>query len=246
MPGSPLTLPARPRARAGLTLIELLATLVILATIAGLMVPLLSDLRITAPDGERLTMQDIATLATMDALREAIVGSPGEPGYFQDMQELPQPREPGALVGRPQHPQVRYLFVNPADPLEEPIRQRIDNGNGGIIVWNGPYMQDKGDRYTAGAGAGFTSLYGSNVATPFSSGPDQAVHDAWGNPIVIQSPQLVFDANDQSKDMNARLVSAGPDGVIDTPADVFEPSMAQRGDDFVIFLFMADPLESGS
>jgi hypothetical protein len=38
---------------------------------------------------------------------------------------------------------------------------------------------------------------------------------------------------------HARLVSAGPNGVIDTDPDVLLPT--DRGDDVVLFLWMADP-----
>jgi hypothetical protein len=38
----------------------------------------------------------------------------------------------------------------------------------------------------------------------------------------------------------ARLVSAGPNGVIDTLESVGMPTTAQRGDDVIMFLFVPD------
>ena len=43
-----------------------------------------------------------------------------------------------------------------------------------------------------------------------------------------------------------RLVSAGPDGVINTPESVAMPTPDQRGDDVILFLFHDDPYGQGA
>lgn len=42
-----------------------------------------------------------------------------------------------------------------------------------------------------------------------------------------------------------RLVSAGPDGVINTPENVAMPTTTERGDDIILFLFHDDPYGQG-
>ena len=72
---------------------------------------------------------------------------------------------------------------------------------------------------------------------------DPAVLDAWGRPIVIQVPP--------SDPSYARLVSAGPNGVIDTPESVLMPTAGgtsptnERGDDVIMFLFQPDQYAQG-
>ena len=70
-----------------------------------------------------------------------------------------------------------------------------------------------------------TSVYGSV--------DDEVAADPWGNPIVIQIPSNDF--------RYARLVSAGKNGVLETPRDVLTGgSVSQRGDDLVLFLNRSD------
>ncbi len=88
--------------------------------------------------------------------------------------------------------------------------------------WRGPYLHIAGARYggLATAAAGFTAEYGAE--------DDPVVADAWGNPIVIQQAATGY----------ARLVSAGPDGVLDTLNDA---DGTGRGDDLLLFLLREDP-----
>jgi len=60
--------------------------------------------------------------------------------------------------------------------------------------------------------------------------------DAWGREILIQFPtEAGFDSEEY-----ARLISAGPDGVVQTPSSQAMPSLASRGDDILLFLRVAD------
>jgi len=93
---------------------------------------------------------------------------------------------------------------------------------------------------------------------------EQAVGDPWGNPYVLQvPPEIAFqDPSDAKRFHYARLVSAGPDGVLQTPcfssgslsADARrvlrlagrfpDGSISARGDDIVLFLNRPDVFEN--
>lgn len=88
---------------------------------------------------------------------------------------------------------------------------------------------------------------------------EYALADPWGNPYLLQVPEkAAFPSGGwptQEVDRKfalrrwqyARLVSAGPDGVLDTPRDLCagreKESLAKRGDDLVLFLFRTDVFE---
>jgi prepilin-type N-terminal cleavage/methylation domain-containing protein len=224
--------------RCGLTLLELLIVLTILVALSTLIVPTMGYL------GRR--SQRLAARENLYRLQNLIVNR-----YWTDMGDLPRPAldlEGNVLEpDRVDHPQLRYLFVNPdraADPNDPFIYEKSPNLLSGR-TWQGPYLSHSGARYTAtdqdGEGSGFTNQYGEPG--------DPTVLDAWGRPIVLQLP--TEDATDmpdgngeftvvQICRMHARLVSAGPNGRIDTPINVLMPSPEQRGDDVVLFLFRHD------
>jgi len=222
----------------GLTLLELLIVLTILVALSTLIVPTMGYL------GRR--SQSLAARENLYRLHELIVNR-----YWADIGELPRPavdEVDGEVLetDRVDHPQLRYLFVNPdraaiGDPF---IYQKSASLLGGR-AWQGPYLSHTGARYavtdTDGTGDGFTSRYGLEG--------DPAVLDAWGRPIVLQVPDesatdLPTDLGEfteaQIRRLHARLVSAGEDGRIETPTDVLMPTAEQRGDDLVLFLFRHD------
>jgi len=193
----------------GFTLIELVLVIAVLVILAGLVVPLLTDLRIATFDGEK-TPEEIATEQTMRQIRDAIMGTSQQPGMWPDLGHRPE--------YFPLHPNVLLLETAPA---ELPTNlQAFDPVTG--LGWRGPYL------------AGLSSLI-----------------DAWGNPLVIQ---VNFDGSvgvsghptiDASEARYARLVSAGPDGAIDTPPDVMDPRLLPgpddpEYDDLVLFFRVAD------
>lgn len=90
--------------------------------------------------------------------------------------------------------------------------------------WRGPYLMDNGARY------GVNDAYGSIS--------DPAVLDGWGRPIVIQFP--TSPVTEPERSLNVRLVSAGENGVIDTPDDQAMPTRTDCKDDVVLFLRVAD------
>lgn len=99
------------------------------------------------------------------------------------------------------------------------------------VGWRGPYLMHRGGRYSISGT--FTADYGAD--------DDPAMLDGWGNPIVLQFPtRSGTDFSDEEKQTYVRLISAGPDGAIDTPASELMPSTTARGDDRVLFLNVAD------
>lgn len=105
------------------------------------------------------------------------------------------------------------LFVQPTDVPE--FNPAYRSG------WRGPYIQPSGVRYTVDLATGFTVDYGDDG--------DPAVLDGWGRPLVLQ----------QDDTENLRLVSAGPNRVLNTFDDA---DGTGRDDDLVLFLRIADPL----
>lgn len=209
---------------AGLTLFELLAVLGILLVLGTLVVPVVSN-RI----GQSC---DDVTRQSLLRLRDVIVGT-----YHDDLDGLPRPGGPALSAGRADHPQLAYLFLNPETHLDgnsltrdydttfDPVSRR---------GWRGPYLLSNGSgfAYLVDAQRGFGTRYGEDG--------DPAVLDGWGNPIVLQEP-VDPAATEFDRTRHARLVSAGPDGVLDTPPDVLLPSDTQRGDDLVLFFWIAEP-----
>jgi type II secretory pathway pseudopilin PulG len=245
-----LSRPAKRFRRGGLTLLELLVVLVILTALGTLLVPSLSWM------GDR--SQRLATQENLRRLREVLVND-----YLVDMGELPRPRAGLAVGGtRQDHPQLLYLFVNPdthedGDPTNDFIVE-------GTVLsgrrWNGPYVMHSGMEYfisdTDGdhaLGDNFTARYGnSDLTDPTNRIGDPTITDAWGRPIVIQEPTgdvsnlntltqgSLSPAEIELGRRHTRLVSAGRDGRIDTHPNVLMPTLAERGDDEILFLFRHD------
>jgi hypothetical protein len=239
----------RDSARSALTLIELLVVLLILVGIAALMVPIFSDLGIRAfKGGRKLTPSELITLSTMNAVEEAIMGSASMPGYFKDMNDYPRP-DPvlGGLVGgfachpaRPDHPQLRYLFINPRTETDSSVAAGDNLGWDPVLKrgWRGPYLSPgSAGRYEIDPSSGFTTIYGAEIDIFCIEGGDPAPTDGWGNPIVIQ--ELVLQDGPVTRDYT-RLVSAGPNGIIEV--DPSDPNAADFGDDVVLFLRIPDPI----
>lgn len=184
--------------------------LAILATLAGLVLPQLVE---TASDARRDT-----ALVTLAHLRDAITGTPGNPGFHGDLGEVPNT--------------LTDLVVLPATlpsgalvTMYEPFAHR---------GWNGPYVERPTGTYVLAPAQGFTLDYGTPGAAGFQ--------DPWGRPVVLQwptTPGLSFAV----REAYVRLVSAGPDGVIDTGPEAQAPDRndpGDVGDDVVVYLFRAN------
>jgi type II secretory pathway pseudopilin PulG len=195
--------------RHALTLAELVVVLTILATVSAMVVPMAGSLVADS--------RDVLTRHSLARLREVIAQT-----YWQDSgRQLPRPGEVGLAAERVDYPQVRYLFVNPST---NPESTTVTFDPAYRLGWRGPYLVHNNDSlYATHIANGFTNVYGENG--------DPTVLDGWGNPIVIQNPGTLADGR-----QDVRLVSAGPDGVLDTPRATLTEALtaAVIGDDVVL------------
>lgn len=182
--------------RAGLTLLELLIVLVVIAVLAGLVVPILTH------HGDR--SRTTATEASLSELRDVITQ------YWRDFDKS-LPQSGGSS------PQTLYLFVNPdtygdGNPATTDQDQTYDPHY--KLGWRGPYVSQATGTYSESIADGFDSTYGTDG--------EPALIDAWGQPIVIQLPTPTTPGL-----TIVRLLSAGPNGILDTSYTAAET----QGDD---------------
>jgi type II secretory pathway pseudopilin PulG len=150
------------------------------------------------------------TTTTLNTVRDAINGTSAGQGYRQDMRSFATTQPTLSLPGT-----LASLYSPPSGAaLYNPVTR---------LGWHGPYLSGDTGSFQTNVGTGFTTNYGA--------ASDPAPLDAWRNPIVIQIP---------SDPTYARLVSAGPDGTIQTPLTVLDPPKSMRGDDVVLFLLRPD------
>jgi type II secretory pathway pseudopilin PulG len=234
----------------GLTLMELVVVVAILAFLAGMVSFNLTPNQLTfGGAGGNKTAGRIATEATMKEVRDAIFGRDGSPGYWQDMNRdllfwpskldwLSRPPIDSVVLDSNTEPEFRAYFEN---------MMAYDFGK--RVGWRGPYLRYSGVIVPNDSDRGFGAHYGGN-------GELRSPADAWGNPIVMQYPEPsggpVLDFQAARLDsafavflvQNSRLVSAGPDGILDTEKhksvlrtyDDFIQYAALVGDDVVLWL----------
>jgi len=231
----------RARRCAGLTLVELIVVLTVLVALGGLVVPILSGF---SDDAQKQVTQE-----TLRRVRDAIQG-PG--GYASTMRfaedeltagdpvvgfssGLPWPTPTEIAGGRANHPQLHWLFEKPAGLGD------YDATYG--VGWRSSLLDiSAAGLYDTGAGTGFNdSNYGVGDGRGDGITDDDLTPiDGWGRPIVIQLPDVSVGVTDQEIE-HVRLVSAGEDGVIDTPSGTLAPNLTQKDDDVVLYLRIEDP-----
>lgn len=231
--------------RRALTLVELIVVLVVLVALGGLIVPLLGGVGADAPQQ--------ATRATLSRVAETIVG-PG--GYVEAMRfarnaaddtavgeatGLPWPSPAEVAAGRANHPQLHYLFEAPTDlrdydpsPTVEQVYDPVNR-----VGWRGEWLSAVTATPYDETGT-FTDAYGEGDGRDGAGDDDLAPLDGWGSPVVIQLPDVAGGFTDEEIE-HVRLVSAGRDGVVDTPPNVLTPTLAEKGDDVVLYLYREDP-----
>jgi type II secretory pathway pseudopilin PulG len=214
--------------QSGMTLLEITVVLLILIALAGLVVPYVSITSGTA------TCQ--ATDATLQAVRQAIMGGAAGPGYYADTLGT-YPADRGDTDYN-----LKYLFVagdsNGADPVADWPEYNPQTGVG----WRGPYLMTG---VNLAKKAALASHFSSTTYVHALADDDSIVNDGWGRPIILQIPATCSVSPNPSD--CARLVSAGPgtgpglsDADIDTTiAD--DKADTTRSDDRVLFLKIADP-----
>ena len=168
--------------------------------------------------GRDRTAPEIATAATLASVRDAILGTPAQPGLWQDLgeQQIYFPQTIADLFRFSTNLPANFQSFNPVTRLG----------------WRGPYLSASDGSYAVNLANNFTSTYGNDG--------DPAILDAWGRPVILQVPQ-VSGASLGDEIKNARLVSAGPDGIIQTPLNQLAPSTNDCGDDVILFLQVSVP-----
>jgi len=197
----------------GITLIELLVVLTILVALAGMVTISISrGITIVGTDGKKRTPEEIVTLATMQAVRDALIGtSASDPGYRGDLGALPS-RLGGLLIPEPSVVNAGLDKFNPATKRG----------------WRGPYLQDGGVRYREDFKIG-------NGFPPFTVG-DPLILDAWGNPLVLgheeKTEHFWLVSAGPNRDLETDLDDSDH---LDSNGEL------TRGDDLVLFLLTLDP-----
>ncbi len=206
--------------RSAFTLAEMFIVLTIVAALGLMAIPALARRQ------ARASIQ--TTRQTLKHVRRVVMND-----FREDMYEtLPFPFDPS----RVEHPQLKFLYDSPAayaafDPNSLEANRKWDYDPTTGRGWSGPYLNQSLERpiYQVDADKGFTSNYGTTG--------DPAPIDGWGKPIVLQQPVMTGGVFSKTSVVHARLVSAGPNGVIDTPPTIMEPSSAQVADDILVYLW---------
>lgn len=226
---SPTTRPAPRRWAAAFTMFELAAVVVVLTVVAGLAMSAAGDATTQA--------SRTVTMSTMRTVRDAIVGiATGREGrvspcFLQDLGRLPRVEEtPPRVYAYSLGPLLGGMTsLGVPLPAFDPVTQR---------GWRGPYLIAPTPRFgSLGIDLGPEPLQW----TTYVQADDLVVLDGYGRPLLLQVPDDLADGIRNADDeRHARLVSAGPDGRIDTPLVERYPSLSQCGDDLVLYLRVAD------
>lgn len=222
--------------------------IVILAAVSAMVV--------SQMDGTRDDAERIAAQATLQSVHEALMGSPAGPGYVADMKFVPGFRS--AKVS------THDLLLPSSYPQFESFDPVTRRG------WRGPYLKNtrgvanmnparngtfpRADerRFTGDRTFLERRFFSDDTTSPYGETGKLAVADPWGNPIVLQFPdesEFTDPPSDAQLFQYARLISAGPDGEIQTPRDLLAGMEingpgSRRGDDLVVFLNRADVYEN--
>lgn len=187
-------MPGTQNRRLGLSLLELVLVLFVLVILAAMVVPMVGK---NMEDAQLQT-----TMTNLVQLRNVILNV-----YRADMnKELPRPGSMGLGVGQVNHPQLRYLFVNPKTETAT-----VDYDPVYRLGWRGPYLLQTSGQYRLDVAQGFTTTYGEVDLSKY--GPDPTILDGWQRPIVI--------VPDPTPGKSWQLASAGQDGTLGTGDDVY-------------------------
>ncbi|WP_442497262.1 hypothetical protein [Methylobacter sp. sgz302048] len=214
--------------QSGMTLLEITVVLLVLIALAGLVVPYVG--------GTGSAAMCKTTDATLQTVKQAIMGGTAGPGYYADtLGSYPSIDKASSDYN------LKYLFEQGSWPEYNPKTG---------VGWRGPYL------LTGSVING--TLHGSfgTVFDPASPATTAYVHvnittdtgsqvfDGWHRPVILQIPYF----NDALQPDYARLVSAGPgsglkseEAAIDITIQSRGDKDSYRGDDRVLFLKIPDP-----
>lgn len=231
----------------GMTLVELTVVLMILMALAGLAVPYVM--------GTGSTAMCQTTDATMQTVKEAIMGGPAGAGFYADTLG----NYPKVTKSATADYDLTYLFSKPSDTSWGGMATFNAKS---AVGWHGPYLQSGGSVIPSGLDGSFTDVFvpttheTGTVHLAINSFSEPQVMDAWHRPIILQIPYFDADGTGtlhvaQYHPEYARLVSAGPgnglapgDAEIDTL--ISDPNASNRNDDRVLYLRIPDPLPGGN
>lgn len=239
----------------GMTLLELSVVLLMLTALAGLAAPHVSGIGSTA--------MCQTTDATMQAVKQAIMGGGASVGFYGDTLGY----YPKTTKSTTADYNLTYLFSAPTDSSWGSM---VSYHAKTAVGWRGPYLQsgathsfpvdgrsgDDGSNGTDGADDATdltNELHTSFDDTAKVHGAvavnDQVILDGWGRPIILQVPATCSYSNKPGG--CARLVSAGPIPGRDIQSNGIDATISNvaadnRGDDRVLFLQIPDPKPAGN
>ena len=213
-------------------MVEMVVVVALLAIVALLVVQSVGHVRAEA--------EDTVVRSNLQAIRDAFCGTVGAPGFLADMQCVPgfsnRCLRIGNLLEAPTNLPAGTNYDRLArrgwrGPYVQNAR-RVDNTNAAL---RGLFPAPDDRRWETDATFAERRFY--PAAGDYGTTNDPALADPWGNPVVLQMPTNVPDDDECWR--FARLVSAGPDGILQTPAETI-PVRTNRGDDLVLFLNRAN------
>ena len=227
----------------GMTLLELTVVLLVLIALAGLVMPYVGGIGSTA--------MCQTTDATMQTVKEAIMGGKGGAGFYGDMLG----KYPKATKSTTADYSLTHLFSAPTDASwGSMVSYNAKTGVG----WRGPYLMS-GTTLSVPTGSHFITAAYAHAQDNGQSG----VNDAWGRPLVLQVPNQTSCDNLTGRTGTkvgecVRLVSAGPgsglgvsDADIDTPIDDDSSTAStiearRSNDDRMLYLRIPMPAEDAN
>jgi prepilin-type N-terminal cleavage/methylation domain-containing protein len=240
----------RSRAKA-FTLVEMMIVVAILVVLVALIVPAVDR----QTDDAHETVQQVSISALRDACKSMVSDVKFSTGFNYASLRMCD------LLSRTANTSALRATAFPEFDPNTRIGWRGPYVTGGFPIRNtranrANLFPAAADKRTDGPPADRTFQQRGFYAVPYGSDGEPAIGDDWGNPILLQIPTQSSDPRINTPEkcwQYARLVSAGPDGVVtidpndpnagmtETSPGVF--SVANRGDDLILFLNRTDVYE---